>query len=372
MRRTLLSLPLALTAALIFTGVALPTAQAEPVSPAPVPPNATQLYEVLAGSDELKPSAEPVNLIDEPRDLNVTYEVDGQTYTLDDYLKRTTQGFVVLDGDKIVKEWYASGFSKDSTFQSWSMAKSFTSDAIGVAVGEGKIRSLDDKVTDYVPELAGSGYGDVTLHNLLRMASGVQWNETIDDIPLHLSVSLGLSSTLQFAGTRVRGWEPGTKFNYASMDTAVLALVLQRATGVPYYQYLQEKIWGPAGMASGAFVGNDHHGNNLGYCCIYATDRDFARFGKMMLDGGVVHGRQVVPADWVTAATTPSGVDAEYGLQWWIDGDEGYYASGLGDQRIYVSTKHNVVVVKSTFLNLDTSHTLPAFRAVAAEVARTR
>lgn len=374
MRRSLLTLPLALTAALIFTGVALPSAQAEAATPevAPAPPNAAQLYGVLPGADALTPSADPVNLISEPRPLDVTYTVDGKNYTLDDYLNRTTQGFVVLDGDKIVKEWYSFGNSKDTLFQSWSMAKSFTSDAIGIALGEGKIRSLEDKVTDYVPELAGSGYGDVSLHNLLRMSSGIQWNETLDDIPLHLGVSLGLQSTLGFAKVRTRAWEPGSQFNYASMDTAVLALVLQRSTGVPYFQYLQDKIWGPAGMASGAYLGNDHHGNNLGYCCVYATDRDFARFGKMMLDGGVVHGREVVPASWVSAATTPSGVSPEYGLQWWLDGDEGYYASGLGDQKIYVSTKHNVVIVKSTFLNLDQSHTTPAFRALAAEVARTR
>jgi CubicO group peptidase (beta-lactamase class C family) len=204
------------------------------------------------------------------------------------------------------------------------------------------------------------------------MASGIGWNETVDDVPLHVGVSLGLYSTLQFATTRTKAVDQGTAFNYTSLNTAVLALILQKATGKPYYQYLQEKIWGPGGMAATAYVGNDSHGDGLGYCCVYATDRDFARFGKLMLDGGRAGGRQVVPPSWVSQVGVSSGLTPSYGLGWWVDGDDGYYASGLGGQLIYVSTKYHVVIVKSTFLNPDESETLPAFHAVAAEVARTR
>ncbi|GAA2733427.1 serine hydrolase [Actinocorallia aurantiaca] len=365
------SLSLTVTAALM---VGLVTSAPAPAPAAASTPADSGVwpYSVLPGFDPLQASGDPVALASAPRELDVTYAFEGETRTLQDYLRRTAQGFVVLDGEKIVKEWYASGFTEKSLFQSWSVGKSFTSSAVGVALDEGKIRSLDDTVGDYVPELAGSAYGAVTLRNLLRMASGVQWEETPDDVPLHVSVSMGWQSTLQFAATRKKAGEQGSTFNYSSMNSAVLALVVQKATGMPFYRYMQEKVWGPSGMASTAYVGNDSHGNGLGYCCIYATARDFARYGKMMLDGGVVKGRRVVPASWVSQATAPSGVNSRYGLHWWIDPGEGFQATGFGDQKIYVSTRHNVVIVRNTFLQLDSSETMPALRAVAAEVARTR
>ncbi|WP_106397600.1 serine hydrolase domain-containing protein [Actinocorallia populi] len=370
MRRRSLSLTLAavLTAGLAFPGPAPVSARdSAPAADAGVWP-----YSVLPGFDPLQPSADPVVLTDAQRELDVTYTYEGETRTLRDYLRRTAQGFVVLDGDRVVNEWYAPGYHRDSLFQSWSAGKSFTSDAVGIALGEGRIRSLDDTVGDYVPELAGTDYGKVRLYNLLRMSSGMKWEETPDDAPLHVSVSMGWRSTLQWAATRKKVWEQGTRFNYSSMDSAVLALVVQRATGVPFHRYMAERIWGPSGMAGTAYLGNDSNGNSLGYCCVYATVRDFARFGRMMLDGGTVKGRQVVPASWVAQATTPSGVNSRYGLHWWIDSGEGFQASGLGDQKIYVSTRHNVVIARNTFLNLESGDTLPALRAVAAEVARTR
>lgn len=372
MRRRTLSLTLA---TLLTTGLAV----AGPVSvsasarePAAKTEAGVWPYSVLRGFDPLWPSADPVELKDSPRELDVTYTYEGKTYTLRDYLRRTAQGFVVLDGDRIVHEWYAPGYHKGSLFQSWSAGKSFTSDAVGIALGEGKIRSLEDTVGDYVPELAKTGYGEVTLKNLLRMASGMQWDEQSDDVPFHVSLSMGWRSTLQWAASRKRAWEQGTRFNYSSMDSAVLALVVQRATGMPLHRYLSDRVWGPSGMAGIAYLGNDSNGNGLGYCCVYATVRDFARFGKMMLDGGGVKGRQVVPASWVAQATSPSGINSRYGLHWWVDPGEGFQASGFGDQKIYVSTRHNVVIARNTFLNLESGDTLTALRAVAAAVARTR
>lgn len=359
-------------AAVLGLGLTAGPALAAPVPPGPAVSRSTaSSLEAarLPNFDRLTASAHPVELTSDPRDLGkVTYTYDGQTRTVRDYLNRAAQGFVVLDGSRIVNEWYAPGYSKDSLFQSWSMAKSFTADAIGVALSEGEIHSIDDTTGSYVPELAKTAYGPVTVRNLLRMASGIGWNETVDDVPLHVGVSLGLYSTLQFAATRTKAVEQGTQFNYTSLNTAVLALILQRATGKPFYQYVQDKIWGPGGMAASAYVGNDSHGNGLGYCCIYATDRDFARMGKLMLEGG----GGVIPASWVSQVVRPSGLTSSYGLGWWIDGTDGYRAAGLGGQSIYVSTEHHVVIVKSTLFDADEGEMLPAFHAIAAEVARTR
>ncbi|TDD81791.1 class A beta-lactamase-related serine hydrolase, partial [Actinomadura darangshiensis] len=319
------------------------------------------------------PSPDPVALREAYRPLSVTYSYDGQKHTLGDYLARTgTQGFVVLDGRDIVFEQYVAA-GRDSLFQSWSMAKSFTSAAVGIALGEGFIGSIDDPVTGYVPELKGSGYDGVSLRDLLRMSSGIQWTETYNVPFVHVAASLGYPLT-ELAKQQKRGWEPGTRFEYTSMNSFVLSWVVAKATGVPYHVYVQKKIWGPAGMASKAYLGNDSNGNSMGYCCYYATDRDFARFGLLYLNGGKANGRQVVPGSWVTRSTRPSApFNQGYGLQWWLGEDGGFSANGLGGQLIWVSPRYGVVIVKSTLATvLAEDETDAAFAAVAAEVARTR
>ncbi|MCP2334717.1 serine hydrolase domain-containing protein [Actinomadura rupiterrae] len=369
-RRRMLSL--ATASALTAAVLAVPSAARADTAP-PGPPAVPDIMSMLPGFDPLKPSSDPVKLDDAQRDLHVTYQSGGQTKTLNDYLTSSgTQGFLVLDGSKIVTEWYAPGYGKDSRFQSWSMAKSFTGDAVGIALSEGKIHSLDDTVGQYVPELASTDYGKVTLYNMLRMSSGIDWNETTDDIFMHPAFSLGLSTPVQWAAGRHTGWPQGSKFNYTSLNSAVLAQVVANAYGIPFSKFLQDRIWGPTGMADTDYVGTDSHGHALGYCCIYSTDRDFARFGKMMLDGGQVAGRTVVPASWVDAVHKPSGVSPVYGLHWWIDGNDGYYASGLGGQLIYVDPARKVVIVRSTLYSVNDGDTLPAFHAVAKAVADQR
>ncbi|MFB4311328.1 serine hydrolase domain-containing protein [Actinomadura sp. GTD37] len=372
MRRRRWTLTLALaTAAALAAPPALAAPRAAPPPAPPAPPAAVTGY--AAGFDPLLPSSDPVELREAPRALSVAYTYEGREHTLDDYLARTgTQGFVVLDGHDIVFERYVTT-NRDTLFQSWSMAKSFTSAAVGVALGEGFIDSIDDPVTEYVPELKGSGYDGVSLRNLLRMSSGIEWTETYDVPFVHVAASLGYPLT-ELAKQRKRGWEPGTRFEYTSMNSFVLSWVVAKATGTPYHSYVQEKIWGPAGMASTAYLGNDSNGNSMGYCCYYATDRDFARFGLLYLNGGKANGRQVVPASWVAESTRPSApFNRGYGLQWWLGDDGGFSANGLGGQLIWVSPRHDVVIVKSTLATLVAGEeTDAAFEALAAEVARTR
>jgi CubicO group peptidase (beta-lactamase class C family) len=375
-RRWTLTLALATAAALtappaLAASPARTPAEAPPPSPPPAPP--TAVTGNAAGFDPLLPSSHPVELREAPRPLSVTYTYEGQKHTLDEYLARTgTQGFVVLDGNDIVFERYVTA-DRDTLFQSWSMAKSFTSAAVGIALGEGFIDSIDDPVTKYVPELRGSGYDGVSLRDLLRMSSGIEWTETRDVPFVHVAASLGYPLT-ELAKQRRRGWEPGTRFEYTSMNSFVLSWVVAEATGTPYHSYVQKKIWGPAGMASKAYLGNDSNGNSMGYCCYYATDRDFARFGLLYLNGGKANGRRVVPASWVAESTRPSApFNQGYGLQWWLGADGAFSANGLGGQLIWVSPRHRVVIVKSTLATLFAGEEADAaFEAVAAEVARTR
>lgn len=370
----------ALVSALTAVALAAPSTAAHaaagphrPAAPPPGPPAVPDIMSVLPGFDPLKPSSAPVRLVDAQRDLHVTYTSNGQKKTLNDYLFGSgTQGLLVLDGNKIVTEWYAPGFSKSSRFQSWSMAKSFTGDAVGIALAEGRIRSLDDKVGKYIPELANTDYGKVTLYNMLRMASGIAWNETTDDIAMHPAFSLGLATPVQWASGRHADSPQGGRFNYTSLNSALLAQVVANAYRTPFSRFLQKRIWGPTGMADTDYVGTDSHGHALGYCCIYSTDRDFARFGKMMLDGGRVAGHQVVPASWVKRVGKPSGIVPSYGLHWWVDGTDGYYASGLGGQFIYVDPARKVVIVRSTLYSLNDTDTFPAFHAIAKAVAAQR
>ncbi|MBE1536015.1 serine hydrolase domain-containing protein [Actinomadura algeriensis] len=369
--------PAAVTVALTLT--AAPAA----ADPAPAPPRAALPPSALAplaadaepsrGFDPLLPSADPVDLREAHRPLSVTYTHDGEERTLDDYLARTgTQGFVVLDGRDIVFERYTAA-GEGSLFQSWSVAKSFTSAAVGIALGDGDIDSIDDPVTKYLPELRGSGFDGVSLRDLLRMSSGIDWDETTDVPFVHVAASLGYPLP-ELAKRQERGWEPGTRFEYTSMNSFVLAWTVAEATGVPFHTYVQEKIWGPAGMGAKAFLGNDSSGNSMGYCCFYATDRDFARFGLLYLNGGRANGRQVVPASWVDRSTRPSAsFNDGYGFQWWLEDDGDFSANGLGGQRIWVSPENGVVIVKSTLYTLaGGDETEAAFEAVAAEVARTR
>jgi CubicO group peptidase (beta-lactamase class C family) len=336
----------------------------------------------LVAKKTLRPSARPVRLREAIRPLPVSYEWAGRRHTIDDFLERSgTLGFVVLDGRKIVAERYR-GVGRDTRFQSWSVAKSFTGTAVGIALGEGRIRSIDDPVTRYVPELGRSGYAGVSIRDLLRMSSGIAWEETRDVPVAHVGVAGG-ASIQWMAGRQRRGWAPGSRFEYTSMNSFVLAWVVSRATGTPFRDYLQRRIWNAAGMAGTAYLGSDRYGAELGYCCIHATARDFARFGLLFLRNGRAGGRQVVPESWVRASTRPSApfnepegeTSSGYGFQWWIGGGGhgDYMASGLGGQRIYVSPRHGVVITKNTVYS-DTSggEELTAFRAVAAYVAATR
>ncbi|WP_219468989.1 serine hydrolase domain-containing protein [Nonomuraea rhizosphaerae] len=352
-------LPITLLA--VLTGAPATSAAASPVSKA-------------ERADVLRPSAHPVKLRTAPRKLTVTYTYQGQEHTLNDFLSRTrTNGFVVLDGQDVVLERYRDA-TRDTRFQSWSMAKSFTSAAVGIALAEKRIGSVDDRVDKYLPELARSGYAKVTVRELLRMSSGIEWDELTDAPRLQAAVNKG-ASVRKLAARQVRGWEPGSRFEYTSMNSFVLARLLTKATGVPYHRYVERKIWRPAGMESWATVGHDSRGDSLGYCCYYATDRDFARFGLLYLRGGKAGGRQVVPASWVKASLQPSPANPGYGLHWWLGGSGGdFMAAGFGGQYIYVSPKHDVVIVKSVTSGgrPDQQEALTAFRAVAAEVARTR
>ncbi|REE94925.1 serine hydrolase domain-containing protein [Thermomonospora umbrina] len=344
----------------------------------------------------------PEPLLQQGRQIEATYSYQGRSHRLRDFLARSsTLGYLVLRHDAIVDERYFSGHTAASRFNSWSVGKSITSAAVGAAIADGHIGSVDDPVTRYVPELRGTAYDGVRLRDVLHMASGHKYDETDYSNPTKGSTAttirmiFGTSLTTQ-AREAVRERPPGTRWNYDSMNTFVLGWVVAKATGRPLSAYVRDRIWRPAGMAASMLMGRDYAGNDIGYCCYHTTVRDFARFGLLYLRNGRAGGRQVLPAQWVRDSThstepylqpghlTPDKPDSPenafgYGYQWWLgdrDRDRGdYTAVGILGQFVYVSPKDGVVIVKvSEDLNsaVHQAEALHAFRAVADTVTGRR
>lgn len=323
------------------------------------------------------------------RPLPDTFEHLGAQRSLQAFLDASeTTGLLVARDGVIVHESYARGNDAASLATSFSVAKSFTSALVGIALERGLIASLDDAIDAYVPELAAGGYEGVPIRDVLVMASGVAWNEDYDDpnsdvmrqLPVRLFVLRQAAPGVLAGVTRERA--PGGPQRYASVDTLALGLLLERVTGVALGAFLEEALWQPAGMASRAAWGTDHHGNALAYAFLGATLEDYARFGRLYLHGGRRDGVEVVPASWVEASLTParsSGPDGAfgagfgYGIQWWLppDGEHEALALGIYGQAIYLDRGLGVVIVKTGtdpgFLGRQ-GETLAAFRAIASAV----
>jgi len=202
-----------------------------------------------------------------PRKLDVTYTFADRQHTLDDLLTRSrTQGFLVIKDGKIVDERYFNGANDESKFTSWSVAKSFTSTLVGLTLADGRVKSLDDPVTNYLPELTGSGYDGVPIKAILEMSSGVKYNEEygngISDVTIMWRKTMDEESeTLtDYAKSVGRAEAPGTKFVYRSIDAAVLGMLVKRVTGNSLADTLSQRIWRPLGMEGDATWLTDHPG----------------------------------------------------------------------------------------------------------------
>jgi len=266
-----------------------------------------------------------------------------------------TQGVVVVHGGKIVAEWYADGASADSWAASWSMAKSFTSALIGIAIEEGEIPGVDEPMTTWYPEWKGTPKEKITLRDVLQMSSGLKWNENYDPSSLGQSeiieMVVGQRDELAYAASRPAEVDPGTRWSYSSGDTMLLSGVLQKATGMPVAEYAKGKLFDPIDIEKVDWW-RDGGGHTLTYCCLDTTSRGFARLGLLYLRHGVWGGEQVVPEQWVDDSTTaaPASDDA-YGYQWWldveVDPDTSFAAIGHDGQWIYVLPEHDLVVVRN-------------------------
>jgi CubicO group peptidase (beta-lactamase class C family) len=262
-------------------------------------------------------------------------------------------GLLVIHDGEIVLERYAFDRKPEDRWTSFSVAKSVTAILLGAAIQDGYIESLDEPVTKYVPQLAGSGYDGVNIRQLITMTSGVKWNEDYADPNSDVARASswpgepGMNPLVSYMRRLPSEAEPGTKFVYKTGETDMAGLLVANAVGKGLAEYLSEKIWQPYGMERDAIWMVDRGGAERGGCCMSMTLRDYGRFGLFMLEGGKAGEKQVIPEWYLHEATTNQikpPAEGSYGYFWWIH-DDGYAAYGIFGQQIRISPQEKLIVV---------------------------
>ena len=303
---------------------------------------------------------------------------------LEDFLvARKVTALVVLHAGRIVDERYLLGTGEHDRRISWSVAKSFLSALFGIVMAEGHISSLDEPVTRYAPSLAGTAYDGASIRDVLQMSSGVRFNEDYFDFHSDINrmgrvLALGQSMDDFARSLDERAREPGSAWQYVSIDTHVIGMVIRGATGRDISGLMSEKLLQPLGLESAVYYLTDGLGEPFVLGGLNMSARDYARFGQLMLQRGEWNGRQLVPADWVDESTVASARTAAgaigYGYQWWVPADAvpgEFLARGIYGQYIYVHRPSNTVIAVNSadhgFLEPGVfDSVLAQFRAIAA------
>ena len=278
-----------------------------------------------------------------------------QVANVDDFMssQRSAALLIVHDG-KLRLERYGLGFDAGGRWTSFSVAKSITSTLVGAAIRDGYIRSMDDKVSDYIPEMKGSAYDDVSIRQLLTMTSGVRWNEDYADPNSDVAKfnghkpEDGVDALVSYMRKLPREAPAGTRWHYSTGETNLVGVLLNQATKKPLATYLSEKIWVPAGMEQQATWILNRTGQEISGCCIQAATRDFARFGVFILNGARIDGKSIVPDGWLLEATTTrtdvGRPGRGYGYFWWTYADGSYAARGIFGQGLFIDPKRKLVI----------------------------
>ena len=272
--------------------------------------------------------------------------------------EQRTAGLVIIQDGKLRLERYGLGFDANGQWTSFSVAKSFTSTLVGAAIKDGFIKSIEDKVSDYIPHLKGSAYDAVSIKQLLTMTSGVRWNEDYEDKNSDVALfnehkaEPGVDATVSYMRTLSREAPAGDKWAYKTGETNLIGVLVSSATGKTLSAYLSEKIWAPFGMEHNGSWLLGSTGHEISGCCIQASTRDFARFGQFMLAGAQIDGKPVLPEKWIAAATTRQADIGHpgkgYGYQWWTDDDGSFAAQGIFGQGIFIDPKRKLVIASNS------------------------
>ena len=259
--------------------------------------------------------------------------------------------FVIIKNDSLWHESYYDGFDKNSKSNSFSMAKSIVSAALGKAIMEGKIKNLDQLVSDFFPEFKAGKSATMTVGDLSSMASGLNWDESYYS-PFSITTRAYFSDELDHVILGLKGVdEPGKKYKYLSGNTQLLAMVIEKATGEKLAKYVSENFWQPMGAENDALWQTDKKGGIVkAFCCVASNARDFARFGKLYKQHGKWNGKQLLDSTFVAKSITPRFKESpEYGYAWWLSNYKGkkiFYMRGHLGQYVIVIPEDELILVR--------------------------
>mgnify|MGYP001281696132 FL=1 len=330
--------------------------------------NFINMNKLFTTSEPIQPSskAKPLPKSDKPFSLPSTFYFEDKDQDLNAALKHfKTDGLLIIKEGEVVYEEYFNGNSQTTRHISWSVAKSFLSSLVGIAVNDGLIDDINDPITKYLPDFKNTGYDGIKIKNILQMSSGVLFNEDYADPNSDINkfgVAIARGTSFRdFAKTLTKDKEQGTYNHYVSIDSQMLGLLLDKVTGMPLREYLQMHIWEKIGMEDEAYYLADNEDVDLALGGLNATLRDYAKFGLLYLNKGKWDNEQVVPEAWVDASHAMdlphlqpaagddlSSSDWGYGYQWWVPGfpNTDYTASGVYNQYIYVDPVTETVIAK--------------------------
>ena len=277
---------------------------------------------------------------------------------IDAYMQgQRSAALMVLHNGQVRMERYGLDFDNEGRWTSFSVAKSLTSTLVGMAVRDGHIKSMDDKVSDYIAEMKGSAYDDVSIRQLLTMTSGVAWNENYDDPKSDVAQfnnhkpKDGEDAVVSYLRKLPRAVPAGTRWLYSTGETNLVGVLVARATKKTLSDYLSEKIWRPAGMAQQATWILSKTGQEISGCCLQAATQDFARFGQFILNGAQINGQPTLPEGWLSEATSSrTGIGQPgrgYGYQWWTYDDGSFAARGIFGQGIFIDPARKLVIASN-------------------------
>ena len=300
-----------------------------------------------------------------PYELPSEFRHEGQAQSTKTFLEETdTVALLILHDGRLRFENYWLTGGEDVVWPSWSVAKSYVSALVGIAIEDGLIEFVEDPIDQYLPELASSGYADVSIKDVLQMSSGARWNEdysAFDSDINRLGRILALGGSLdKFVASIGPDLPSGTYNRYNSADTQVLGQLIVAVTGQSLSDYMSKRLWQPIGAEGPGHWLLDSRDMEMAFAGFHATARDYAKLGELYRNRGMWRGRQLVPEDWVSASLKADAAHLQpgdnpasnnefgYGYQWWLlDGDEGEFtAMGVYNQFVYVRPAKGVVIVK--------------------------
>ena len=271
--------------------------------------------------------------------------------------ERKTKSFLVIKNDSILFEKYYDGHKQTDISNSFSVAKSIVTSMMGKAIMEGKIKSLDQPVSDFFEEYKNGLASELTVGDLASMSSGMKWNEKYYSV-INITSESYFTDDLRsvILGQEIEN-KPGKGFRYSSGDTQLLAMIIEKATGTSLSNYLSQKFWDPMGAENLALwqIDSKESGMEKAYCCIAATARDFARFGKLYIDKGKWGDTEILDSSFVELSLNPVFDDSPfYGYGWWLyefEGKKVFTMNGHRGQFVISFPDENIIIVRQGDFN---------------------